>query len=224
MARRIGLAQALINDPELLILDEPTSGLDPIGTRQIKDVIRELGRMGKTILLSSHLLADVEDVCDRVSILYGGQQRAAGNIATMLARENLTQITTEKLAPGTIERVRGLIRELEQKDVLSVSAPSDKLENLFLRIVKEAQAQKVRTSGAREVGQMPSFLGAGGEQALIDSLVKAAARQGVLDELLATKPAAPSPEKREPAPAKPREPVQADRAVIDGLLKGERLP
>ncbi|MHC4234423.1 MAG: ABC transporter ATP-binding protein, partial [Planctomycetota bacterium] len=74
MARRIGLAQALINDPELLILDEPTAGLDPLGTRQIKDVIRDLGQRGKTILLSSHLLADVEDVCDRVVILYGGHQ------------------------------------------------------------------------------------------------------------------------------------------------------
>ncbi|MFM7133636.1 MAG: ABC transporter ATP-binding protein, partial [Planctomycetota bacterium] len=65
MARRLGLAQALVNDPELLILDEPTSGLDPIGTRQVKDLILELGRRGKTILLTSHLLADVEDVCSR---------------------------------------------------------------------------------------------------------------------------------------------------------------
>ncbi|MFQ5462102.1 MAG: ABC transporter ATP-binding protein, partial [Phycisphaerae bacterium] len=85
MARRIGLAQALINDPELLILDEPTSGLDPIGARQIKDVIRELGRKGKTILLSSHMLADVEDVCDRVVILYGGQQMASGDTDDLLA-------------------------------------------------------------------------------------------------------------------------------------------
>ena len=61
MARRIGLAQALINDPELLILDEPTSGLDPVGSRQVKDLILELGRRGKTVLLSSHLLGDVED-------------------------------------------------------------------------------------------------------------------------------------------------------------------
>jgi ABC-2 type transport system ATP-binding protein len=72
MARRIGLAQALINDPELLILDEPTTGLDPIGTRQIKDLIIELAKRGKTILLCSHLLADVEDVCTRIAILYGG--------------------------------------------------------------------------------------------------------------------------------------------------------
>ena len=73
MARRLGIAQALINDPELLILDEPTSGLDPIGTRQVKDLLVDLRRRGKTVLLSSHLLADVEDVCDRMVILYGGK-------------------------------------------------------------------------------------------------------------------------------------------------------
>jgi ABC-2 type transport system ATP-binding protein len=70
MQRRIGIAQALINDPDFLILDEPTTGLDPIGTRQVKDLILELGRRGKTVLLSSHLLADVEDVVDHMVILY----------------------------------------------------------------------------------------------------------------------------------------------------------
>ena len=75
MARRIGLATALINDPDLLILDEPTTGLDPIGTREIKNLILDLKRRGKTVLLSSHLLADVEDVCDRIAILYGGRLR-----------------------------------------------------------------------------------------------------------------------------------------------------
>jgi ABC-2 type transport system ATP-binding protein len=78
MQRRIGIAQALINDPDFLILDEPTTGLDPIGTRQVKDLIIELGRRGKTVLLSSHLLADVEDCVDRMVILYGGAIRAEG--------------------------------------------------------------------------------------------------------------------------------------------------
>src|SRR5204862_5242092 len=84
MQRRIGIAQALINDPEFLILDEPTTGLDPIGSRQIKDLILELGRRGKTILLSSHLLADVEDVVDRMVILYGGRKRAEGTCEDLL--------------------------------------------------------------------------------------------------------------------------------------------
>ena len=84
MARRIGLAQALINDPELLILDEPTTGLDPIGTRQIKDLIIKLAERGKTILLCSHLLADVEDVCDRIAILYGGKIQTQGQVKDLL--------------------------------------------------------------------------------------------------------------------------------------------
>ena len=79
MQRRIGLAQALINDPQLLILDEPTTGLDPIGTRQIKDLIVKLKDAGKTVLLCSHLLADVEDVTDRAAIMFGGKGAAGGH-------------------------------------------------------------------------------------------------------------------------------------------------
>ena len=80
MQRRIGLAQALINDPDLVILDEPTAGLDPIGCREVKDLIVALARRGKTVILSSHLLSDVEDVCDRVVIYYGGKIQAAGHV------------------------------------------------------------------------------------------------------------------------------------------------
>jgi ABC-2 type transport system ATP-binding protein len=85
MQRRIGLAQALINDPDLVILDEPTSGLDPIGCREVKDLIIALARRGKTVILSSHLLADVEDVCDRVVIYYGGKVQAIGTLKELLA-------------------------------------------------------------------------------------------------------------------------------------------
>ena len=94
MSRRIGLAQALINDPDFLILDEPTSGLDPIGTRQVKDLILELGKRGKTILLSSHLLADVEDVCDRMVMLYAGRIRAQGTVDDLLRDTQRTVIET----------------------------------------------------------------------------------------------------------------------------------
>src|SRR5204862_7572337 len=72
MRQRIGLAQALINDPDLIILDEPTSGLDPLGTRWMKDLILDLKKKGKTVLMCSHRLDDVQDVCDRIAILYGG--------------------------------------------------------------------------------------------------------------------------------------------------------
>jgi ABC-2 type transport system ATP-binding protein len=87
MQRRIGLAQALINDPELVILDEPTSGLDPLGIREIKNLILELKAKKKTVLLSSHLLDDVEDICDRVAILYGGKVRAEGTVESLLRDE-----------------------------------------------------------------------------------------------------------------------------------------
>src|SRR5205085_6225842 len=93
MQRRIGLAQALINDPDLVILDEPTAGLDPIGCREVKDLILALAQRGKTIILSSHLLADVEDVCDRVVIYYGGRIQAYGPLKQLLARPDSIQMT-----------------------------------------------------------------------------------------------------------------------------------
>lgn len=92
MTRRIGLAQALINDPELIILDEPTTGLDPIGTREMKDLIIRLKEQGKTVLMCSHLLADVQDVCDRIGILYQGEMKELGRVDTLLAVRDVTEI------------------------------------------------------------------------------------------------------------------------------------
>ena len=245
MARRIGLAQALINDPEFLILDEPTSGLDPIGARQIKDVIRDLGRKGKTILLSSHVLADVEDVCDRVTILYGGQQRAAGDIDVLLRQSDATQITTGTLSEDTLRQVTELIRRLEKKDVLEVTHPRVRLEEFFLKIVQEAQAANVQTSGARSGGTVPEFLKKATEttpRTVVDSLVSAASRR--IEPVIAA-PEAPTvdpsaeliesllgkPETPEPAapletassapptePGVPGTPPSADRSVLDDLL------
>lgn len=246
MARRIGLAQALINDPEFLILDEPTSGLDPIGARQIKDVIRTLGRKGKTILLSSHVLSDVEDVCDRVTILYGGQQRAAGEINELLSRTDLTQITTPPISEHTVEQLRDLLQRLEHKDILTVSNPRMKLEDFFLKIVEEAQAARIKTSGARAGGAVPEFLEKATETTAVDvigDLVAASARrlEGVesvapkppprkdepsreVIEQLTTARAAPEPaaEPTPPAPERPQEkkrrgPRAGDSALIDAL-------
>src|SRR5436309_10646197 len=84
MRQRIGLAQALINDPELVILDEPTSGLDPVGTRWMKDLIVELRDKGKTIIMCSHRLEDVQDVCDRIAILNEGELQELGSVAKLL--------------------------------------------------------------------------------------------------------------------------------------------
>ena len=247
MQRRIGLAQALINDPELLILDEPTSGMDPIGTAQFKELIRMLAQRGKTILLSSHLLADVEDVCDRVCILYGGKQRALGCLDDLLAQTSQTQITTDQLDPQTLKKLNEVLHASGRK-VISVGTPKDRLESLFLRIVKEAQEQRVTTGGALAGGQVAEFLRGEGEadgRELIQNLVMAG--QGtasqeksaggkrleevnqssavsappakeVIDDLIE---AASEKKSVQPAPAQPSRPVsqpQADRGVIDELL------
>src|SRR6266699_281139 len=94
MARRIGLAQAMINNPDLILLDEPTTGLDPIGTREMKDLILSLQAQGKTVLLCSHLLADVQDVCDRITILYRGKMQTLGHVKDLLQVKNVTDIQT----------------------------------------------------------------------------------------------------------------------------------
>src|SRR3954452_25110245 len=110
MQRRIGLAQALINDPDVVILDEPTSGLDPLGCREVKDLIIALAKRGKTVILSSHLLSDVEDVCDRVVIYYGGKIQAMGTLKELLATPDAVRITTPVLPRETLERVLEIIR------------------------------------------------------------------------------------------------------------------
>src|SRR6058998_2892022 len=110
MQRRIGLAQALINDPDLVILDEPTSGLDPIGCREVKDLILALARRGKTVILSSHLLSDVEDVCNRVVIYYGGKIQAMGPLKDLLSNRDAVRITTPPLPRETMEQILALIR------------------------------------------------------------------------------------------------------------------
>ncbi|MBX3354817.1 MAG: ABC transporter ATP-binding protein [Phycisphaeraceae bacterium] len=177
MARRLGLAQALINDPEFLILDEPTSGLDPVGTRQVKDLLLDLGRRGKTILLSSHLLSEVEDVCDRMVILYGGRVRAEGTTEELLEDTNRTVIQAPRLKPETITRIEQVIRESEGASIERVQAPRQKLEELFISIVERARQEQVATSGAKHGGPTADFLLHGDEAseeseggALIESL------------------------------------------------------
>ncbi|MCX5635981.1 MAG: ABC transporter ATP-binding protein [Planctomycetota bacterium] len=173
MARRIGLAQALINDPDLLILDEPTTGLDPIGTRQIKDLIIELAKRGKTILLCSHLLADVEDVCDRIAILYGGKIQSEGKVKELLQRSDKTQITTGHISDMAVERIKQIVSS-EQADCV-VTSPMDKLETFFIRIVAAAQQQSQPTSGAVSTTQIGNFLTAG--ESILDKLVSAGGEQ-----------------------------------------------
>ncbi len=160
MARRIGLAQALINDPDLVILDEPTSGLDPIGCREVKDVIRLLASRGKTVILCSHLLADVQDVCQRVVVLYGGQMRAQGLLSYILREEDKTQIITPRLSEKTVAELKDFLAThgVGGLDRVSVDHPGRDLEDFFLEVVRQATEQKVSTAGAHAPGAMPGYL------------------------------------------------------------------
>ncbi len=180
MARRIGLAQALINDPDLLILDEPTTGLDPIGTRQIKDLILQLAKRGKTILLCSHLLADVEDVCDRIAILYGGRIQAEGRVQDLLRQTEKREITTGRISDTAIERIKQIVHEEESECI--VSSPIDRLETFFIKTVATAREQAQPISGADSTTKISDFLTSGASEEarraeILDKLVSASMSQ-----------------------------------------------
>jgi ABC-2 type transport system ATP-binding protein len=140
MTRRIGLAQALINNPDLVLLDEPTSGLDPIGTREMKDLILKLKSEGKTVVMCSHLLADVQDVCDRIAILYNGELKQLGRVDDLLASQDKTQILTSTLSEEAIAEIKEVIAR-HHGEVQEVSHPRTSLEELFLQTVAESQAR-----------------------------------------------------------------------------------
>jgi ABC-2 type transport system ATP-binding protein len=164
MQRRIGLAQALINDPDLVILDEPTSGLDPIGCREVKDLILALARRGKTVILSSHLLSDVEDVCDRVVIYYGGKIQAMGTLKDLLAAPDAIQITTPTLPRPTMERVLEIIRADVAHDKVTIDTPTQNLESYFLAVVQNARQAAAETSGATSGARVAAYLRGDAEQ------------------------------------------------------------
>jgi len=135
MSRRIGLAQALVNDPELLLLDEPTTGLDPIGTREMKDLILRLKGEGKTILLSSHLLADVQDVCDRIGILVRGELVEMGRVRDLLLVRDVFQLRAKDVSAEAADSILAAARRAGA-EVLSAEHPTTTLEDLFLRVIR----------------------------------------------------------------------------------------
>ena len=145
MTRRIGLAQALINEPDLIVLDEPTTGLDPIGTREMKDLILELKAEGKTVLMCSHLLADVQDVCDRIAILYQGELKELGRVDSLLSVQDVTQIQTKGLSDDAKQKIREVVAA-DGAELLGIENPTTTLEELFLDIVRESQAHPGRRS------------------------------------------------------------------------------
>jgi ABC-2 type transport system ATP-binding protein len=143
MTRRIGLAQALINEPDLILLDEPTSGLDPIGTREMKDWILELRDQGKTVVMCSHLLADVQDVCDRIAILHQGELKELGRVDDLLKVEDVTQVAARGLSQDCQNEIREVIAR-HNGELLSMDNPTTTLEELFLSIVSDSEARPGR--------------------------------------------------------------------------------
>ena len=171
MARRIGLAQAMINDPALLILDEPTSGLDPLGTREVKDLILMLKKRGKTVIVTSHLLSDVEDICDRVIILYGGKIRAQGTLGELLEVSDANRITTPALPPEAMTKLLELLRSSLEGDEFVIDHPRRTLEEFFLDVITRAKADSVETAGVVSGGRIANYLSAD-KDAVLERLVR----------------------------------------------------
>jgi ABC-2 type transport system ATP-binding protein len=229
MQRRIGLAQALINDPDLVILDEPTAGLDPIGCREIKDLIVALARRGKTVILSSHLLSDVEDVCDRVVIYYGGKVQALGTLKELLAKPDTLRITTPVLPRETMERVLEILRRDVTTGEVRVDNPTQNLESYFLEVVEKAKRAAAETSGAQSGARVAAYLRGDGEaqptadkvlekltlpQAALSRPTPAAEATPAVNEskLAALTKSEPVPPANKPAPATETKPVDLSKA------------
>ncbi|VTR93835.1 abc transporter atp-binding protein : ABC transporter related protein OS=Pirellula staleyi (strain ATCC 27377 / DSM 6068 / ICPB 4128) GN=Psta_2389 PE=4 SV=1: ABC_tran [Gemmata massiliana] len=145
MRQRIGLAQALINDPELVILDEPTSGLDPLGTRWMKDLILDLKARGKTVLMCSHRLEDVQDVCGRIAILYNGDLQTLGKVSTLV--EDALRLEVRASGVKESPELKADLEAVFKKhggSIETVGHPSSTLEELFLRVIEESRARPGR--------------------------------------------------------------------------------
>ena len=190
MARRIGLAQAMINDPTFLILDEPTSGLDPLGCKEVKDLILTLKKRGKTVLITSHLLSDVEDICDRVVILYGGKVRAQGSLNELLTVSDSTRIVTPTLSREATEKVLSVLRENLNGEEFVMDHPRRTLEEFFLDVIAKAKNESVETSGALG-GGIADYLSAEKDE-----------ESAVIKSLIGEEPAAKAKETPEAAAAK----------------------
>ena len=230
MQRRIGLAQALINDPDLVILDEPTSGLDPIGCREVKDLILALARRGKTVILSSHLLSDVEDVCDRVVILYGGKVQALGTLRELLAKPDSVRITMPPLSREAMQRVLELIKRDVSDDKVRIDTPTQNLESYFLEVVQRAR-ESAETSGATSGNRVAAYLRGDAEPAaarakILERLAAPAPKIEAVEPVIPATPAANDAKLEaltRPAPAAPVEPKPEREPEVDLAKANEKL-
>jgi ABC-2 type transport system ATP-binding protein len=139
MLQRIGLAQALINEPKLVVLDEPTAGVDPAGSREIRDLIVDLKRRGITVLLSSHLLAQVQEICDRVGILANGKLVREGRLEELIAIENQTELVLENASDTLVSEIEALAARSNARLVARRKSTTT-LERLFLEATKEGKS------------------------------------------------------------------------------------
>ena len=209
MQRRIGLAQALINDPDLVILDEPTSGLDPVGCREIKDLILNLKARGKTVILSSHLLSDVEDVCDRAVIYYGGKIQQYGTLEELLTERDTLRFTLPALSEEAQQEVMDTISKHVGTDKVRVENPTQNLESFFINVVENAIAKDEDTSGSTAGNEVAEFLRA-------DDPVPTQA-ETMLERLAEKEAAQPAATQEEPKPEEPK----VDTAKLESLAGDE---
>lgn len=210
MARRIGLAQAMINDPAFLILDEPTSGLDPLGCKEVKDLILVLKKRGKTVVITSHLLSDIEDICDRVIILYGGKIRATGSLNELLTVTDENRITTPALPPAAMARLVELLRSSLDGENFRIDHPRRSLEEFFLDVIARAKSDSVETAGVVGGGKIAEYLAKGDESsAVLETLIQ---------EVKAPEPA-PEPSAE---PEKPAEKAADLSEKLEVLTEGEK--
>ena len=140
MLQRIGLAQALVHDPRLVILDEPTSGVDPVGAAAISELILQLKAQGKTVLITSHLLTQIEDICDRVAILDRGRLILEGAVCDLVGRAQRQALIVEKLSPSELQELRGWLG-LRGRTLEAVAAPRARLDQIFLERVGRGEAK-----------------------------------------------------------------------------------
>ena len=140
MLQRIGLAQALVQDPRLVILDEPTAGVDPIGSRQIRDLIFNLKSRGITVFLCSHLLEQVEEVCDHVGIIHKGRLIKSGRLEDLISIEEQTEIVLSNADPALLDDIKKLIDSRDGAELVRTGKPRTTLEHLFLRETRDADS------------------------------------------------------------------------------------
>ncbi len=145
MLQRIGLAQAIIQNPRLVVLDEPTAGVDPSGSRQIRDLILTLKERGVTVLLTSHLLEQVQDVCDRVGIMSRGEMVRLGPLDELVSVDNQTQFIVENADPALAGKIEALIRESgSDATLLETRHPQRSLEKVFLEVTGDRSTDAAR--------------------------------------------------------------------------------